>query len=131
MGLPRLEGKMSEVAAIKRLIADYDAAHQAGDGATLAEMFCDDGVIIPPGKPAISGKEEIRQFFSDVSGGAGLATNTIRIDVVGSLAYDYGTASWTEGDEERVLYYCDIYRLEDGEWKMQLSTWNTNEGIRE
>jgi uncharacterized protein (TIGR02246 family) len=122
---------MSTLDAIKTLIEDYEAAHQAGDGQALARMFWDDAIIIPPGKPAITGREEIDKFFGGVKGGAGLKTETSRIEVDGSLAYDYGTASWTENGDKKRLYYVDIYRLEDGEWKMQLSSWNSNEGISE
>ena len=122
---------MSAMDAIKKLSADYDAAHQVGDGEALARMFRDDAVIIPPGKPAIIGRKAIEKYFSSVKGGAGLKTEMARIEVDGSMAYDYGTASWTENGDRRVLYYMDIYRLEDGEWKFQLSSWNSNEGISE
>ncbi len=122
---------MSAIDAVKKLSADYDAAHQAGDGEALARMFRDDAVIIPPGKPAIIGRKAIEKYFSSVKGGAGLKTEMARIEVDVSMAYDYGTASWTENGDRRVLYYMDIYRLEDEEWKLQLSSWNSNEGISE
>jgi uncharacterized protein (TIGR02246 family) len=120
---------MHAMDAIKKLSANYDAAHQAGDGEALAEMFCDDAVIIPPGKPAITGRKAIDQFFGGVKGGAGLKTETARIEIDGAMAYDYGTASWTENGDRKFLHYVDIYRLEDGAWKMQLSSWNSHEGI--
>ena len=120
---------MNAVDAIKKLSEDYAAAHQVGDGQALARMFWDDAVIIPPGKPAIIGREAIDSFFSGVKGGAGLNTETAHIEVEGSIAYDYGTATWTENGERRLLYYSDIYRLKDGEWKMSLTSWNSSEGI--
>lgn len=121
----------SAIEAINKLTADYAAAHQAGDGAALAGMYRDDAVIIPPGKPPIKGREAIDNFFSGVKGGAGLKNETSHIEADGSLAYDYGTASWTENGDKRLLCYVDVYRLEDGEWKVQLSSWNTSEGISE
>lgn len=120
---------MDAVKAVKDLSSRYDAAHHAGDGAALARMFWDDAVIIPPGKPAIVGREAIDQFFSGVSGGAGLKTETVRLEVEGALAYDYGTASWAEDGERKLLYYLDIYHQRDGEWRFQLSSWNSNVGI--
>ena len=120
---------MSALDAVKKLSADYDAAHEAGDGKALARMFRNDAVIIPPGQSAIIGREAISNFFSGVKGGAGLKSELTRMEVDGSIAYDYGTASWTENGDRKVLYYIDIYRLEDGEWKIQLSSWNSNEGI--
>ena len=122
---------MSAIDAVKKLSADYAAAHQVGDGEAMARMYRDDAVIIPPGKPAIIGREAVDDFFSGVKGGTGLKTETARIEVDGSLAYDYGTASWTENGDRRLLYFVDIYRLEDGEWKVQLSSWNSSEGISE
>ena len=120
---------MSAKEAIKSLSEIYAAAHQIGDGAALARMFSDDAIIIPPGKPAIVGREAIDAFFAGVTGGADLKTETAQIEVDQTIGYDYGTASWLENGERRYLVYADIYRLEDGEWKIQLTTWNTSEGI--
>jgi ketosteroid isomerase-like protein len=120
---------MSAIDDVKKLTADYDAAHQIGDGKAIARMYCDDAVIIPPGKSAITGREAIDKFFSGVKGGAGLKSELARMEVDGSLAYDYGKASWTENGDRKVLYYMDIYCLIDGVWKIQLSSWNSNEGI--
>ena len=120
---------MTAIDAIKKLAESYAAAHQAGDGPALARMFRDDAVIIPPGKPAIVGRSAIDDFFAGVTGGADLRTETAHIDVDDTMAYDYGTAAWSENGERRELFYVDVYRLEDGEWKVQLSTWNTSEGI--
>ncbi len=122
---------MNATEALKKLSEDYAAAHQVGDGKAMARMYRDDAVIIPPGKPAIIGREAIDSFFSSVKGGAGLKTETAHIEVDGSLAYDYGTASWTENGDRRLLYFVDIYRLEEGEWKVLLSSWNSSEGILE
>ena len=120
---------MNAVVAIKKLSEDYAAAHQAGDGQALARMFWDDAVIIPPGKPAIIGREAIDSFFSGVKGGAGLNNETAQIEADGSIAYDYGTATWTENGERRLLHYMDVYRLKGGERKVTLSSWNSSEGI--
>ncbi len=106
---------MSALDAIRKLSEDYETAHLAGDGQTLARMFRDDAVIIPPGKPAIEGREDIDEFFSGVTGGTSLKTETLRIEVHGSIAYAYGTNSWSENGERRYFHYVDIYRLENGE----------------
>ena len=120
---------MSALDAIRKLSADYETAHLAGDGKALARLFGDDAVIIPPGKPAIEGRKPIDEFFSGITGGTGLKTETLRVEVHGSIAYAYGTNSWSENDERRYFHYVDIYSLEDGEWKFQLLSWNSSEGI--
>ena len=120
---------MSAVEVIKQLSEDYAAAHQAGDGPAITRMFCDDGVIIPLGKPAIVGRQAIDGFFANLTGGSSLTTETSRIEVEGTMAYSHGTVSWSQNGERHTLCYVDIYRREDGEWKFQLVTWNTSEGI--
>ncbi len=120
---------MSVLEAIKKLSADYETAHLAGDGQALARLFGDDAVIIPPGKPAIEGRKSIDEFFRGVTGGTGLKTETLRIEVHGSIAYSYGINSWSENGERRYFHYVDIYGLEDGEWKFQLISWNSSAGI--
>ena len=115
--------------AVRKLGDDYNAAHQAGDGEAIAAMFHDDAVIMPPGVAMIEGRSAINAFFAKVEGGAGLKTEVTRIDVRGDLAYDHGTASWSEGGARKFLHYMDVYRLRDGQWKIQLATWNSNSGI--
>ena len=100
-----------------------------GPRRNFARLFGDDAVIIPPGKPAIEGRKRIDEYFSGVTGGTGLKTETLRIEVHGSIAYAYGTNSWSENGERRYFHYVDIYSLEDGEWKYQLLSWNSSEGI--
>jgi uncharacterized protein (TIGR02246 family) len=120
---------MSALDAIRKLSQDYEIAHLAGDGPALARLFRDDAVLIPPGKPAIEGREQIDAFFSGVAGGTGLKTETLRIVVDEPVAYAYGTNSWSENGGRRYFHYVDIYRLEDGAWKYQLLSWNSSEGI--
>lgn len=120
---------MSELEAIKQLGEDYAAAHQRGDGKALADMFWDDAVIIPPGKPAVYGRSAIDEFFSGTAGGADLANEAAQIEIAGDMAYDFGTASWMEDGTRRLLHYVDVYRRKDGVWKMQLTSWNSNSGI--
>ncbi len=120
---------MSALDAIRKLSEDYETAHLAGDAQALAGLFRDDAVIIPPGKSAIEGRRRIDQFFSGVTGGTNLKTETLRIEVYEPIAYAYGTNSWSEKGERRYFHYVDIYSLEDGEWKYQLLSWNSSEGI--
>lgn len=120
---------MSAPDAIRKLSEDYETAHLVGDGQALARLFRDDAVIIPPGKPVIEGRQNIDAFFKRVSGGTGLKTETLRIEVNEPVAYAYGTNSWSENGETRYFHYVDIYRLEEGEWKFQLLSWNSSKGI--
>jgi len=120
---------MSALDAIRKLSEDYETAHRAGDGQALARLFRDDAVIIPPGRPAIEGRQQIDAFFRGVTGGTGLKTETLRIDVHEPIAYAYGTNSWPEKGGRRYFHYVDIYRLEDGDWKYQLLSWNSSTGI--
>ncbi len=36
--------------------------------------------------------------------------------------------SWSEKGGRRYFHTVDIYRLEDGEWKYELLSWNSNTG---
>jgi uncharacterized protein (TIGR02246 family) len=74
---------MSALDAIRKLSADYETAHLAGDGQALARLFGDDAVIIPPGKPAIEGRKRIDEFFSGVTGG--IQSRGWRVEVSATL----------------------------------------------
>ncbi len=120
---------MSSIDSIRQLMNDYAIAHQAGDGAAIARLFRDDAVIIPPNKPAIEGRAAINEFFSDVSDGADLTTESSTIRVEDPLAYAYGVASWEEDGGRKYFCSVEVYRLEDRHWKFQMLTWNTSTGF--
>src|SRR4029434_1379291 len=40
---------------LARVLTDYEAYWKAGDAASLARLFTDDGFVLPPGQPLVRG----------------------------------------------------------------------------
>lgn len=79
--------------AVGQLRERYIAAVNDGDLDTLMGFWTDDGVLIPPGQPAASGKETIRAWyqgmFNQVDADIDIRSAETRIS--GDWGYDRGT----------------------------------------
>ena len=119
---------MSKESDISDLMVKYDEAHDDGDGKTLAAMFLDNAVIIPPAQPKLAGRAAIDEFYAGLSSGSQMKTVSTSITVDQTLATVDGETSWKQGDETRFLHFVNVLQLVNGEWRYKLLTWNTSEG---
>lgn len=120
---------MSAIKEIEEMMAEYDQAHDAGDGAKLTSFFLDDAIIIPPEKPKLEGRMEIDEFFSAVSGGSNMKTISANIEVDKKMAYVQGETEWQSNGELKYLYFVDVLFATDNGWRYKLLTWNTSSGL--
>lgn len=85
----------TEEAAIRRTDAAWLAAASAHDLDRILPFWADDATILPPGAPAIVGKDAIRKYVSSsfATPGFSIIWTTEKVDVSesGDLAYSSGT----------------------------------------
>jgi len=119
------------------MIADaYAAAMNRGDAAAMAAVYADDGVEMPPGKPAVRGRAAIEAFHrqeltgpAKLSGFALIASDT---RVTGDVAYTTGTSRITvtpPGAAAPVLSsgkYVVVLRKQGGAWKAAYAIYNSD-----
>jgi ketosteroid isomerase-like protein len=86
-----------DTAIIGQTRDQYIAAVNRADLDAVMGFWADDGVLMPPGQPAVSGKEAVRAWYQER-----FAQVTTRIDirseethVAGDTAYDRGTLTMT------------------------------------
>jgi ketosteroid isomerase-like protein len=100
----------------------------------LDQIYTADARILPPGAPLITGRDNIRKFWSDLIIGANAKSAVLTsVDVMpnGDDALEIGTAVLTiappgQADVQMEVKYVVFWRQEDGAWKWHVDIWNSN-----
>jgi uncharacterized protein (TIGR02246 family) len=116
------------IAAVAR---EFSARYVRGDAAGMATLYTDDGVILPPGRPAITGRDSIASYWRRSPGQRITSHRTVSdsIVVIDSVAYDWGTYT-VAGERNGDAFsgggkYVIVWReVENGVWRMHLDMWN-------
>ena len=123
-----------EEAAIRATDARWLAAAQAHDLEQTVSYWTDDVYMMPPGGPAMIGKEALRRYVSGAFAIPGFSiswvTDRIWVAKSGDLAYAVGTDTirLTSPDGKPVEEHnkaVAVWRKEpDGSWKCAVDIWN-------
>jgi uncharacterized protein (TIGR02246 family) len=124
-----------DVAAIKSLFEKHAAALSAGDAAAVTALFADNGVMVPPDRSAMTGKEAIRWGLRQAFGlfTAKITGESLEVEIGGDWAYARRTYAMTitakTGGEQTdvVASWLDILKRQpDGSWKVHLEMMNSD-----
>ena len=102
--------------------------------AALDDIYTQDARILPPEAPMISGRELIKQFWSDLAHSANVKSAALAsVDVIpaGEDAVEIGRATLTidapaQSLTEIEVKYVVFWRRESGRWKWHVDIWNPN-----
>ena len=129
--------RAADMAAIEQLHRRDAAAAKKGDLTTLAELWTDDAVALPPGEPPIIGIDAIRKWLakSQPNSSAVEVVDYVldfkEVKILGDEAIEWGRTSvvlrprgapstlQASGNLMRVLK-----RQPDGSWRVSRSVWN-------
>lgn len=122
-------------AAILAASAAFSRAYVYGDMETLAGLYTEDAVLLPPGR-VVRGREAIADYFAPSPGRRNLS-HSMRPDdlrIHGDTAVDSGT--WTnvwqvDGGEPRRAEerYLVVWRRgDDGRWRIEYDMWHRPQG---
>jgi len=125
---PHLHAQPEDPQSIRKLNDDWAAAMQSKDVARLAAMVADDVVFLPPGFPAIRGRQAVEAMYNNFFAQLDQVRQTSSIDeiqVAGEWAFAWGTENLvlvpkTGGSPIRMQGKgMTIYRRQpDGPWKI-------------
>jgi uncharacterized protein (TIGR02246 family) len=129
--LPQRDDKQ----AIQRLTEEWVAAVRTKDIARLTNMVTEDAVFLPPGYPAIRGKQAVeamyKSFFPQFSSVEQTA-NLEEVEVAGDWAFAWGTESFVLVPQAGGLQIhmqgkgmSILRRQPDGSWKFARGINNT------
>lgn len=112
--------------AIESAIRRYVEASNKGDVATLASLYAEDAMLLPPDHEPIQGREAIRAFWRQGTD-EGLEVTNLAVEVDGNLGYLVGQYHLPATDEEPAdsgKYVMCLKRQRDGSWKVTADIWN-------
>jgi len=100
----------------------------------LDQIYTSDARILPPGAPMISGRNDIKQFWSNLVQSVNAQSAVLEsVDVIpaGDGVVEIGRATLSVGAEgqqanEMEVKYVVHWKQEDGRWKWNVDIWNTN-----
>jgi uncharacterized protein (TIGR02246 family) len=125
----------SDVERLTQLREEYVQAENAGDVDGILRTFSDDIVLMPPGSPAVRGRDAANNYLTDLldTSDVTIELSSEEIALEGDLAYDWGTYSSThtpdggQPEQTRGTYLFVYQRESDGRWKQTEHIWNANE----
>lgn len=126
----------NDIAAIRRLFAEYAAAVTAGDVSAVARLYEPDAIQLPPNSPALTGREAIRSKLESELKGIKVAA-TIKVEEVCPADHwafargSYRMVTTTQGGGDPQVTtgnWLDILKRQpDNSWKIVRATWSTED----
>ena len=122
----------ADIAAITKTGAEFSQRYMRGDNQGMANLYTDDGIIFPPGRPIIRGRAAIAEYWKLQPGVTVVDHKTTADSIIirGDIAYDYGTfrsQNARDGQTSNPGFgkYVIVWRRQsDGRWLMHLDIWN-------
>ncbi|MDH3688095.1 MAG: SgcJ/EcaC family oxidoreductase [Gammaproteobacteria bacterium] len=117
-------------ATIVASIEQWTTAFNEADAAGVAAMYTQEGQLLPPGGPTVTGREAIQAFWQGVmdSGIAKAELEATEIEGSGALVYEVGVYRLfgTDGQLAGEGKYIVVWKQSDGQWRLHRDIWNGN-----
>ncbi len=126
-----IDKTITEIKQIVDLNESFSKYYVNADYESLVNMYCEDGIILPPGADLIKGREEIKKRWI-LPEGVTIPYHEIspvEIQIIDDYAYDLGyyegrTLKKDNSESEWKGKYLIIWKKEDGQWKIYADAWN-------
>ena len=142
VGLVAWAGAMAGVAhaaaspdetAIRAQTTNWEKAYNGGDAKSVAALYAEDALLLPPGAPGVSGRAAIQAFVTKdiASPKAGEAVFVINpktdVGVSGNMGWESGMYKVTvKGAVVETGKFLSVSRKQDGKWLYIRDTWNAD-----
>jgi len=107
----------------------FRTAFNKQDAAGVANVFRDDGKLLPPGKPMMAGADNIHAYWQGAfnAGVSHIEKTPMDIAVSGDLAVETGSYVVTFKDQQIVGKETLVWRRgKDGVWRIASDIWNSD-----
>jgi len=118
---------MSDADEIKKLYQLYKNALAERNFEKVGAMYTEDGMLMPPDQPPLVGPAQICKHYADSAGGD-YEMSLDKIETADKLAWVKGTAHWDENGQNRYVVFVDVWRREEGVWRLAACIANSKEG---
>jgi ketosteroid isomerase-like protein len=127
--IARLEAAVSFQDAVGAGNEAFMASFADGDAAALSALYTDEGQALPPNEEIATGHEAVQVVWQGVmdSGATEVTLETLEAHSSGEIGYEAGEFTILAGDQTvDEGKYIIIWKLEDGQWKLHRSIWNSS-----
>jgi uncharacterized protein (TIGR02246 family) len=111
---------------ISRVMAEYQSAYHRNDASAMAELYAPNGLLLPPGRELIRGRDAIRKFWEQGME-AGFQMETLQVSAgmgTGFAVGRYYIPADAENEAESGKYVITFERQSDGVWRVAADIWN-------
>ena len=119
--------------AIRAQTTNWEKAYNGGDAKSVAALYAEDALLLPPGAPGVSGRAAIQTFVTKdiASSKAGEAVFVINpktdVGVSGNMGWESGMYKVTvKGAVVETGKFLSVSRKQDGKWLYIRDTWNAD-----
>ena len=99
---------------LARVLTDYEVAWRNGDEDALANLFAEDGFVLPNGNPPVRGRDAIKMYYKDSQGP--LALRALAYATGGSTGYIIGGYAKEAGAEDMGKFTLTLRKGKNGRW---------------
>ena len=117
-------------AAIRTADDSFESTFGQGDAAGMADLYTDNGMLLPTGSDFVKGKQAIEAFWQ---GAMDMGIKNAKLDIVeveqhGDTAIEVGQYTLSSADDQVMDAgkYVVIWKHEDGTWKLHRDIWNSS-----
>jgi ketosteroid isomerase-like protein len=114
--------------------AAWTKAFNAGEPAALAALYADDARMLPPGGPAVAGRNAIQLYWRDDLGEGGVTTTLTPVDTVArqDLVHVEGTYQVKGGDGADVAggQYQQLWTRSGETWQVEREMWRIDSALQ-
>ena len=116
---------------IRRADDVFEETFNQGNATGIAELYTNDGMLLPTGSDFIKGKEGIRDFWQGVinMGIKEVKLDIAEVEVQGNVVVEVGHYQLKDASSELLDQgkYIVIWKQEGGQWKLHRDIWNTSQ----
>ncbi|NNG17470.1 MAG: DUF4440 domain-containing protein [Gemmatimonadales bacterium] len=109
---------------LERVLRDYETAWQERDSATLAQLFAEDGFVLPSDRLPVRGRSAIEKRYAQ-AGGA-LALRALAFATADSVGYIIGAYAWERDGADAGKFVLALKRGPTGRWLIAADIDNQN-----
>ena len=134
---PPPDTRAADEAALRARDAEWSKGAAAKDAAGFASFFADAGVLMPPNSPALTGRDAVQKWATELMANPGFAVSWTATHAEaarsGDLGYTCGTYELTLHDAKGkpatdLGKYATVWKKQaDGSWQVAADIFNTGQ----
>jgi ketosteroid isomerase-like protein len=107
----------------------FCAAVGRKDYAAMGALYTEDGKVLPPDGPVVTGRKAIEEFWRSAAVALGItsvALKTLNLEATGDMACEVGEGDLTTSSGRAKVKYLVVWRRDKGgQWLLHRDIWNS------